>query len=142
MLTFVRYFSLAGAADADPTVAQPDPDTYGLPIIPEKGGSVLINAWEVDAAGRRVTPTPGLALTLGIVTVSRVGPVGRPVPLATLTEPQKFWGRGALSTAQEPGWWQIQTELGNVVGFSVVVTAKTGTPATYLSIWADLQGAR
>jgi hypothetical protein len=133
----VRYFDLSGAVDADPLIAQPGPGALG-PLTSGFGGAILINGWEVDVEGRRVAPTPGLELTVGVVTLSGVEPETRP-PGATATEAlrETFWGRGPLSEGVEPGEWQIQAELGDGVRFTVAVTAKAASPAgRWLAIYA------
>lgn len=133
---FVRYFDLSGAVDADPIVAQPGPAALGA-LVTGFGGSLLINTWEVDGEGGRVTPTVGLDLTIGVVTLSSVEAERPPGAEGTTTVANTFWGRGPLPTLVTPGEWLIQPELSDVVGFTVIITAKAASPAgRWLAIFA------
>lgn len=130
----IRYFDLAGAVDADPLIAQPGPTALG-DLVTGFGGAILVNAWECDLEARRVTPTVGLELTVGVVTLTHVKADQRPSGSGSVNE--TFWGRGPLSSQVGPGEWQIQAELGDLVGFTVIVTAKNLTPAgRHLAIYA------
>jgi hypothetical protein len=143
-LTFVRNFDLSGSADVDPTEAQP-PSTALGPLVTAKRGSVLINLWEVSALGVPIVPTVGLNFDVAVMTWSSLPaapapgagtgtiPADQTVPAAT-----GAWGRGLVSAAQVNGVWQVQAELGDVVGFQVAILAKSLSPSTWLAIYADL----
>lgn len=133
----VRYFSLAGAVDADPIILQPAADAFG-PLVTGLGGSVLVVAWEVDGEGLKVSPTGGLVLTVGIVTNSKVQAASRPPGASLAGQPPEtnFWARGPLAANTEAGEWRIQADLMDPAAFQVVVTAKAKSPATWLAIWA------
>ena len=135
MPSLVRYFDLGGADDVDPILTQPPEDTYG-DLITGFGGQILINAWEVDDAGEPATPTGGLLLTMGVVTLSQLSPERRPDSSPTNGLVMKRWGRGPLALLTEAGEWRIQAELSEVVAFTVVITAHTVVANRQLAIWA------
>ena len=138
-LSLVRYYDFDDPPDVDPLTTQPAADAYG-PLLTAKGGRVLVNAWVVNDEGRRVSPPPPVNFDLAIVTLNKVTCARPSSATATDQVTSTFWGRGALSLGITPGGiWQIQTELGAVVGFTVlVVGVTTSAPGLQLAIFADL----
>jgi len=133
--TLVRYFDLAGAVDTDPIIDQPARDAFG-PLATGFGQRVSIDAWVVDAAGDKQAPA-GLLLEIAIAWVYQVD-VDHAPPAAT-KKTNDMWSRGPVAVDVTPGEELTQAELGNVVGFTVVVTAKNAAPAGLrLAIYAVL----
>jgi hypothetical protein len=130
----VRYFDLAGDVDVDPITTQPAADAFG-PLVTGLGQRVSIGAWVVGADGRKLAPA-GLEVSLAIVWVWRVETDSAP---AGSTVTNDMWSRGPIATDVIPGEELTQSELGDVVGFQVVVTAKSASPAGQrLAIYATL----
>jgi len=131
---FVRYFELAGAVDVDPILAQPAADTFG-PLVTGFGQRVSIDAWVIDAAGEVVAP-PLVLISIAIAWIWRVDVDRDP---ATTPVKRDMWARGPIAVGVTPGEELTQSELGDVVGFQVVVTAKSASPAGQrLAIYATL----
>lgn len=139
MLTLVRYYSFDDPPDVDPLTTQPAADAYG-PLVTGKTGYALVNAWVVDAEGRKVSPPPAVEFDLGIFTLNSTE-AERPAGSAgSGVVRNEFWGRGLVSAAITPaGIWQIQTELGSTSSFTALVTGvTTPAPGLFLAIYADL----
>jgi len=97
---------------------------------------VSIDAWVVDTAGDKQAPA-GLLLEIAIAWVYQVD-VDHAPPAAT-KKTNDMWSRGPVAVDVTPGEELTQAELGNVVGFTVVVTAKNAAPAGLrLAIYAVL----
>lgn len=138
-LTLVRYYDFDDPPFVDPLTTQPAADAFG-PLLVSKTGYVLINAWVVDSEGRKVSSPPAVEFDLAVYTVSRTT-ADPPAGAASSSQVTNYvWGRGSISAAITPaGVWQIQTELGNVVGFTaLVVGVTTPAPGLQLGIFADL----
>jgi hypothetical protein len=139
MLTLVRYYSFDAPPDVDPLTTQPAADAYGT-LLSSKTGYALVNAWVVDAEGRKVSPPPPVEFDLGIFTLSSTE-ADRPAGASgSGVARNELWGRGLVSAAITPaGIWQIQTELGSTLSFTALVTAvTTAAPGFFLAIYADL----
>ncbi len=124
MPTPVRYFDLTAAVDADP-LTQPAATAYG-DLVTGFGGAIQFAAWLVDADGV-VQPAGSLTVDLAVAWVSRIE-VER-VPPSAAPSVQMAWSRGPIATTKAPGIGLIQAELAEVVGFTVVVLAKSASPA-------------
>ena len=133
--TLVRYFDLAGGVDEDPIQNQPARDVFG-PLLAGFGQRVSVDAWVVDATGAKVAPA-GLTFSLAIVWVWRVPTDAEPAGVVPVEN--DMWARGPIATDITPGEELTQAELGDVVGFTAVVTAKSAAPAGQrLAIYATL----
>lgn len=131
----IRYFDLAGAVDVDPITTQPARDAFG-PLTSGFGQRVSIGAWVVDAAGVKVAPG-ALTVSIAVVWIWRVAVDPEPAGEAKVLN--DMWDRGPIATDVIPGEELTQSELGDVVGFTVVVTAKSASPAGQrLAIYATL----
>lgn len=139
MLTLVRYYSFNAPLDVDPLTTQPAADAYGT-LQKSKTGYALVNAWVVDAEGRKVSPPPPVEFDLGIFTLSSTEAVRPAGATGGSIVRNALWGRGVISTAINPaGIWQIQTELGSTTSFTALVTSvTTSAPGFFLAIYADL----
>ncbi len=130
----VRYFDLAGPVDADPLILQPQADAFG-DLMTGFGQRVSINAWVVNAAGDK-TPPLGLTISIAVAWVWKVN-VDR-VPVTTPAS-NDMWSRGTIAVGVTPGEELTQAELGDVVGFTAIVTAKSASPAGLrLAIYSTL----
>lgn len=131
----VRYFDLAGAVDPDPILTQPARDAFGS-LTTGFGQRVNVDAWVVDAAGEKQAPG-ALTVSVAIVWVYRVDVDAEPAGANPRTN--DMWARGPVATEVIPGEELTQAELGDVVGFTVAVTAKSASPAGQrLAIFATL----
>jgi hypothetical protein len=133
--TLVRYFDLAGGVDEDPIQNQPARDAFG-PLLTGFGQRVSVDAWVVDATGAKVAPA-GLTFSLAIVWVWRVPTDADPA--AAVPVENDMWARGSVVSNVIPGEELTQVELGDVVGFTAIVTQKSASPAGMrLAIYAVL----
>lgn len=120
----IRYFDLTTAVDVDP-LTQPAATAYG-DLVTSFGGAIQFSAWLVDADGAPQLPG-ALTVDLAVAWITRLE-VER-VPSAATQRISMAWSRGPIATTKTPGIGLIQAELPEVVGFTVVVLAKSASPA-------------
>ena len=115
--------------DTDPLTTQPAADAFGPELARTRAGLPRVIVWEVDTAGRKVSPPTTTSIDVAIVMLSRVDVPGQ-------GRGQDFWSRGAINTGVLPGEEQVQREARPSVGYTAIITAEAGT-ANLLAVYAE-----